>query len=376
MWDSGEILSSLVTGCALFPKRLVLKRPTPAEISNCFHEVKAWIDELRRMQYCRIEMREVRHRVVGSNLIPHEAWIDSCDDAVAILGREREANWFTALVSLTAERCPPVLPWLAQRPIRALELHQDWERLLNVAEWIRERPRPGVYLREVDLPGIHTKFLEAHRVVLSELFDLVLPPDAIDERASGMSHFEKRYGFLPKPVRVRFRVLDPECDVLGRRGTPDFTLDVESFAALQLNVSRIFITENEINFLTFPRMRRSVVIFGAGYGFEMLANAEWLSRCDIYYWGDIDTHGFAILNELRAHLPTVQSFLMDRATLMAFRAQWGDEDKQACQDLPRLTDTERSLYDDLRDNRIRNNLRLEQERIGFNWVMTILTSFR
>jgi hypothetical protein len=374
LWNRGEILASFATGRSSFPKRLALKRPTTAEISERFHDVKCWIDELRRMQHCRVEMREVHHRVVGSNVVPHEVWIDSCDDAVAILGMEREANRFTALVRVTAERCPLLLPWLAQRPLRALELHQQWDQLLSVVDWIREHPRPGVYLREVDLPGIHTKFLEVHRSVLSECFDLILPRNAIDERASGTSQFEKRYGFLHKPERVRFRVLDPDCDVIGQGCTPDVTLDTESFATLQLNVLRVFITENEINFLTFPRTKRSAVIFGAGYGFEMLANAKWLSDCKIYYWGDIDTHGFAILNELRGYHAGAQSFLMDRTTLMAFQSQWGEEDNQTLQDLSRLTDTERMLYDDLRDNRIRAQLRLEQERIGFKWVAATLAN--
>ena len=34
---------------------------------------------------------------------------------------------------------------------------------------------------------------------------------------------------------------------------------------------------------------------------------------------------------------------------------------------------EHALYDDLRDNRIRKNLRLEQERVGFGWVMAALS---
>jgi hypothetical protein len=37
-------------------------------------------------------------------------------------------------------------------------------------------------------------------------------------------------------------------------------------------------------------------------------------------------------------------------------------------DLPRLTATERALYDALRDNRLRKGLRLEQEHIGFEWL--------
>jgi hypothetical protein len=42
--------------------------------------------------------------------------------------------------------------------------------------------------------------------------------------------------------------------------------------------------------------------------------------------------------------------------------------------LPRLNPEERALYDDLRDNRIRKNLRLEQERIGFGRVESALSA--
>jgi len=43
-------------------------------------------------------------------------------------------------------------------------------------------------------------------------------------------------------------------------------------------------------------------------------------------------------------------------------------------DLPRLNAEEGALYDDLRDNRLRRNLRLEQERIGFGWVEVALAA--
>ena len=88
----------------------------------------------------------------------------------------------------------------------------------------------------------------------------------------------------------------------------------------------------------------------------------------MYYWGDIDTHGFAILDQLRGQFAHVDSLLMDRATLNAHIAIWGVEDKPSLADLPRLTPDERALYDDLRDNRIRKGLRLEQEHIGFGWL--------
>ena len=65
---------------------------------------------------------------------------------------------------------------------------------------------------------------------------------------------------------------------------------------------------------------------------------------------------------------------MDRDTLLAFETLWGEEEKQTLRDLPRLNPEERALYDDLRDNRIRKNLRLEQERIGFGWVESALSA--
>ena len=95
-------------------------------------------------------------------------------------------------------------------------------------------------------------------------------------------------------------------------------------------------------------------------------------RCRLHYWGDIDTHGFAILDALRARFDHVESFLMDRATLMAFESLWGTEGRPIHRDLPRLTSEERALYDDLRDHRIGRSFRLEQERIGFVWVASAL----
>jgi len=92
-------------------------------------------------------------------------------------------------------------------------------------------------------------------------------------------------------------------------------------------VQRVFITENETNFLAFPPACNAIVIFGAGYGWDALSRSRWLNNCSIHYWGDIDTHGFGILDQLRGHFDHVVSFLMDRATLDAHAVFWGSEGK-------------------------------------------------
>ncbi|KAE8759924.1 hypothetical protein FSO04_10530 [Paraburkholderia madseniana] len=369
LWERGELLAGLATGASLFPKRLVLKSPTSVEITERFEDIRQWSSSLRAIAHCRLEMREFRHRVFGSNALPVEVWIDSFEDAVAFIGKQREAARFLSLLDVTRAREPRLVPWLAKRPIRALELAEVWGLLLDVCLWLEVHPRPGVYLRQIDIADVHTKFIEAHRGVLAELLDCVLPVDSVDPARSGLGQFAARYGLREKPLRIRFRVLDAKKALFHPASTEqDITLDAASFARLDLDVSRIFITENEINFLAFPPVDDSMVVFGAGYGFEMLANANWLLRRRVCYWGDIDTHGFAILDQLRHQFDHVESFLMDRETLMAFQSQWDREDKQTLRDLPRLTRDERALYDDLRDNRLRKNLRLEQERISFGWV--------
>lgn len=374
LWDRGVLLSGSVTGEPIFPLRLKLRGPGSAELVDRFDEVRTWVAELRAMPHCRIEWREFRHRVRGSNAIPDRVWVDSFADALALIGRQRDAASFDVLLETTRARQPGLISWLARRPLRALELADDWLRLLDIVAWLQVHPRPGIYLRQVDIPGVHSKFVEGHRGVLSELLDEVLPSDAIDADAGGVTDFNRRFGFLDKPGRVRLRLLDPGHRLLPGVAGGDITLDAHSFRALRCDVSRVFITENEINFLSFPSVADSLVLFGAGYGFELLDRCAWLQRCRLYYWGDIDTHGFAILDQLRARFPEVRSFLMDRATLMAFESLWSEEHKPVTHELPRLTADERALFNDLRDQRIRPKLRLEQEFIGFDWVRAALAA--
>lgn len=368
LWERGELLRPLLDDAHWQPLRLTLKGPDSTELAERFDAARTWIAELSAIAHTRIEWREVNHRVLGAQRLPQSIWLDTLQDALALAGKRRDAARFTEIVSLTRSTQPALLAWLHKRPLRAVELAELWPKLLAVVSWLANHPRPGIYLRQVDIPGVHSKFIEAQRGVLAELLDLVLPAEAIAAEYSGVSQFCARYGFLDKPTRIRFRVLDAQLGLLPGAGLPDVTLDAASFAGLDLPLRRVFITENETNFLAFPPVEGAIAIFGAGYGWEALAQAEWLKRVDIHYWGDIDTHGFAILDQLRGRFEHVASFLMDRATLLAHEALWGEEPDQVLHDLNRLNATEQELFDALRDNRIRKGLRLEQERVGFGWV--------
>jgi hypothetical protein len=373
LWDRGLLLASLAGEETLFPRRLTLKGPDYRELSERFPEVRDWIAGLSAAAGpYRIEWRSVNHRVLGTNEIPAAIWINTLADALGLIGKRRAADQFAALLEQTREKQPVLIPWLAKRPLRALELAEDWPRLLAIVVWLLKHPRPAIYLRQIDLPEVHSKLIEGHRGVLAELLDLVLPEDAIDATHTGISGFCRRYGFLDKPSRVRFRLLDSNIRLLPVAADPDITLTQAAFASLDLPVKKVFITENEINFLAFPDVPEAMVIFGAGYGFDHLAAAFWLQQKSIYYWGDIDTHGFAILNQLRGFFPHAVSFLMDQQTLLDHRPLWGAEATPETGALARLTSEESALYEQLRQNHWGDRLRLEQERIGFEFLCEVL----
>jgi hypothetical protein len=236
-----------------------------------------------------------------------------------------------------------------------------------------DHPRPAIYLRELDLPGIDTKFVEGHRSVLSELLDLALPTESVDSSASGAAAFEARYGFREKPRRVRLRLLDPDGVPGGFAGATDIELDSTAFAAWDpADIRRVFVVENEVTFLAFPKHPRSIVLFGSGYGFAALREARWIRDREVFYWGDLDTHGFAILDGFRSTFPHARSFLMDRATLLSHRSFWARENRQSGQILSRLDEDEQMLYTDLVGNVLGEGVRLEQERIAINQVKNYL----
>ena len=377
LWDRGLLLASVAGGESVFPRRLALKGPDSRALGERFSEVRDWIAGLVANEgLYRIEWRSVNHRVLGANRIPSAIWIDTLEQALGLIGKHRAAERFAGMVERTRETRAELIPWLAKRPLRALALAEEWPQLLAIIDWLSKHPRPEVYLRQVDLPGVHTKLIEGHRGVLAELFDLVLPGEAIDATHTGAFGFCRRYGFLDKPARVRFRMLDPTVRLLPMASDQDITLTQAAFSSLAPPVTTVFITENEINFLAFPNVRDSMVIFGAGYGFANLATVHWLQEKNILYWGDIDTHGFAILNQLRGFFPHTVSFLMDRETLLAHRQFWGSEPQPQTGDLLRLTTEEQALYDQLRQHTWGVSVRLEQEKIGFRYLAAALQKLR
>lgn len=377
LWDCGKILAAPLDGTALFPLTIRLKRPDTRSVTEHFDEVRKWVKVLESESKASrgfgydIQWTEIRHRQLGQNRFPTGIQIATEDDALRLLGKRHQVERFQHLVAATMQDYPVLRGWLAKRPMMALAYADDWDRILAIVAWFRDHPHAGLYLRQLDIRGVDTKFIEAKKGVLSELLDLTLPATSIRAQFTGARLFESRYGLRAKPPLVRFRILDPQRSL---HGLSDLTVPIAELATLSMPVGQVFVTENDINGLSFPDARDSLVIFGLGYSVDSLAEIPWLAKTPLFYWGDIDTHGFAMLARLRRLFPHTHSLLMDRDTLFAHRELWGREETPYQGALDALTDTEQALFQELMQHRLGDRIRLEQERIAFSHVQRAVHS--
>jgi len=358
-WSDGSLLTALAGG-GLFPEiDLPVRGPRAGEIGDDLPAVRRWVDALESgsdggRRYELVDAA-IGGRHFGRNRVPVRARVTAYDQAWRLLGVSGDVAAYVEVLALSAE-LPEVRLWVARQPLRALAAGGEWEQVLAAYRWLHAERGSGRYLREITAPGVDTKFVERHRVVLSQLLGAGSSPSA----------FLTSLGLRTKPESVRLRF---GAAALGLPAAlSEATLRVEELAAVPASVRTAVVIENEVTYLSVPLPDDGLVLWGKGFDVSRVGALPWLREVDVYYWGDLDTHGFAILNQLRAWLPQTRSFLMDRATLVEHRDRWGREPAPTAARLDRLTPDEAALYADLVSDRMGEAVRLEQERLDWSWV--------
>jgi hypothetical protein len=184
-WQSGVLLAAFASGQPFEPLGVPIRGPAPGEIAERLATVQEWVADWQRAGRgpLRVEYRKIGGRQVGSNLIPCRAWLEGYDQVWKLLGVAADVRLLAELTEATQATCPTLVPWVQQHPMRTLRLADRWHRLLATVRWIDERQVPGMYVRQVDAPGVDTKFIERNRRVVTELLDLQLPSGRVDTGA-------------------------------------------------------------------------------------------------------------------------------------------------------------------------------------------------
>ena len=372
-WLSHYLPDSIAVESAFFPLRLGLKPPTDQQILQDFNHVKIWVQSYAQLENPAFEIEwQTKRTSLGKNDFPQALVFKDIEQLARFLNKTAELIRYRTLSQKLIQALPTLSVFCQKYPQKVLENDQAWSFLEAFLHWRLANPNPNIYLRQVPLVAFDSKFLETHKAVLAECLDLILPPEQIKTEFSGTKQFCARYGFLDQAEQLQARLLDPCQSLQGFRTFSAPFAEWQAFSPESLGIKQVFITENKVNFLALPAVKNSLVLFGKGFGFAHWKQLVWLKDLPIYYWGDLDTHGFAILNQLRQVLPQTQSFLMDEATLLTHQNLWGTEPQSTKAMLTALTPAEFRLYQALQNNTFGPAIRLEQERIGFAWLQDAL----
>ncbi|GAM73838.1 hypothetical protein JCM19241_5034 [Vibrio ishigakensis] len=238
----------------------------------------------------------------------------------------------------------------------------DVKHLINTADWFVENPNSGLYMRQVDIEGVHTKWIEQN---ITPLFTALKLINNDDTELS----FEAYTGLMTPPATVRFRLIGCELDDFFH-GAKDITMPIKDLNIIGSKLGPlcpvIVILENEKPGLYFNNIEHGICIFGLGNAVSILEQVDFIRQCPrILYIGDLDIEGLYILNRLRKRIPqvesrymSIQTFIVNEASAVTYRPSFTNESLDA------LTDIERKLFDYLSERQSSGRKsRLEQEFI-------------
>ena len=352
-----------------WPLRIPLGQVTEASARAAPERVRAWqrawLDWAGPGDVC---WTEKRWPSLGTQRLPTTLLLSGPAEAAALT--DETPRWSRAVDRLRRLHARDLLPGdPAARDLAVLEdwADADFERLQTLLAWLRQHPISGRYIRELPVPGLDSKWLERNAGTVRHWLAR-LREDA------GDADLHRLAGLRRPPVRMRLRLLDA---ALRRQigGLGDIEAPIEELAALPIAPRALIVVENLQTGLAFPDLPGIALIMGLGYAVDGLAALPWIDSRPVLYWGDLDTHGFAILDRLRAHLPHARSLLMDAETLLAHRTLWTREATPAPRsELPRLTPAEHAVYTGLLEHRWGECVRLEQERIA--WEAALMATER
>ncbi|PMB97915.1 hypothetical protein CJ198_08840 [Brevibacterium luteolum] len=348
---------------------LPLKPPaepqTSAELDAVMSWIRAWETAGAQLpEHVHLDWVSRRWRTWGRQQLPVRLRLTTPEAVAAWAGQLREWRRLTHAADMLAQWAQGAVPLPVLRRVlgAAAELNSDdHERLLAVLTWLRENPQSGLFIRELPIVGIDSKWLETHRGIVSPIITSLTG--------------ESSLGFRTAEPRIRVRLLGTDRRPHLLAGLRDVEAPASEVAQLPVRPKLVIVTENLASFLALPadgRWGDAVAVFNPGYSASVAARLPWLSGARVLYWGDIDTHGFGILNRFRTHCPHTESVLMDRRTLADFRHLAGTEPaplRVAPHHLETLTAAERDMVTQLHASGFP---RVEQERIEWSAVLTAI----
>ena len=357
-----------LAGGGAWPLSLSLGAPSEREALERADAAREWARAWHAWRGAGVvDWVEKRWRNLGTQKLPAKLTLASATEVAEWAGELERWQRAERRYGDLLQRWPALAAGVAARSFDELADYSeaDFARLTQMLSWLCANPAACLYPRQLPVAGLDTKWLQSRAGLIADFVEAArgLPPSS-----GGRGDFYRRCGLKSPPRLARLRLLDSRLAArLG--GLSDISAPLAQLAEMDLNLDKVLVVENLQTGLACEGLAGAAVIMRLGYDVDALSRLPWLGRARCVYWGDLDTHGFAILSRARAFLPAMRSALMDRETLLRYRDLWVEETSQHSADtLPRLTAAEQALYRALKRNAWGRNIRLEQERIAWDYA--------
>ncbi len=282
-------------------------------------------------------------------------------DYLKYLSKEKEVNQFIEKMNILRKELNISNILLEKNLSKILKWDSEFtEQLSKTIKFLLENPNSGLYPRELPI-DIPTKFIEKNLSAITSFLNEFTVLSDIDNKY-------QKLGLIDKDFLIYIRSFD-EFNIFDTNNNSAkskiINLNPSSFSTFSPNAKRIFVIENKTTFFTFPLKKNDICLYSGGFSILSFKNKNLINSKNLYYFGDIDEHGLAILSLFREIYPNTKSIFMDIMTLknnLIFSSQKGTPYQGK---IYNLTAEEIKIFEYIRKEKII----LEQEKIPLDYII-------
>lgn len=383
-WQNKKQFKIFLKGEMEFPLQIALKMPTTSsQIRNNIgliqEFVQAWQCFESEFPLCKIQYQSKNFQQFGMLNLPQYLIFENRNVLISIFSQEQQLQLqnlqqrINQIINLLNQHFNVNIKQLLDFLIDNLESFHEFSademaQLLQVLPQLKCGMGEGLYLRNLPIVGVDSKFIEQHFKVIEIILNHLYHNEILEcgGLIAWLNCQEKPSDWL---------LIKPLCknSQLKLANLPLFRLNSQILLHYELPADYILVIENEQSCLSLPYLQNTIAVAGGGKNIVWL-KAEWLKHKKVYYWGDIDSDGLFILSLARKYCPHVVALMMDKNTILRHQ-HFMVNDTGMINEIPSfLNYDEKMLFISLKNGEFMNN-RLEQERLNVEFVHQQLTLY-
>ncbi|WP_234795764.1 DUF3322 domain-containing protein, partial [Mycobacteroides chelonae] len=173
---------------------------------------------------------------------------------------------------------------------------QDWANALEVVNRLAAGPGQALMVRQLSVPGVHSKWIEKNAALLCTLIGLTKsgPHDG-----TPLERLLQHVGLQAKEAPIHIALRCPKLRAAAGQ-LAAFHAPIQVLNNSTISPAVLLIVENdELGYTITEDIDGLAVIHGLGAAAPLLAALRWCHTAQVLYWGDIDRAGLSILATLR-----------------------------------------------------------------------------